>query len=409
MFSRNQLLALAVLLLLSVAFHLGPLVVLCLLLLLSATLAWFWKHVALSNVIYTQKLSQHHAFPDDTVELVIEIINRKLLPITALRVQEVVTGGLDWSTTSRIGDWKPARHMLERASSVGAYEALRWRYQLRCSQRGIFRFAPATLEAGDPFGFTTRQVELGEWSELVVYPRVLSLDQLGFAGGRALGEARSRQWLFTDPSLTAGARDYRFGDPLKSIHWPATARRGNLQTRIYEPTLRLELLVFLELDTIQRAWEGRHSNEVERVISAAATVAQWALAERYSTGLIVNGMLEFRQGLIHVPPSRSPTQLTAIFDALARVVPHSLLPMADLLQRETGLLDTGTTVVLVSVIAPDALRSSMLRVRQRGNPTTWVYLGAEPPPTLPGIRVQHVPPAIANESEVGMSVSDGAS
>ncbi len=394
MFSRGQILALALLLVIGIAFRLGPLVILTLLLLLSASLAWFWKGAVLSRITYHQELSQHHAFPDDMVELAIQIVNRKLLPITALRVQEHATVGIDWSATHRAQDWKPGSQTLQRVTSLGAYESVRWRYQLRCSHRGTFRFGPITLEAGDPFGFTLRQVELTERVELVVYPRLLPLSELGLVSGRPLGDSRSRHWLFTDPARTAGARDYRFGDPLKSIHWPATARRGSLQTRIYEPTMSLDLLVFLDLDTVLHGREGRRSPAVERAISATATVVQAGLAERYRAGLSINGMLEFRSGLVNIPPSRSPAQLTEIFDALARVVPYALLPMPDLLRQAKDALPLGATVVVISVTAPDALRASLMRIRDHGNPTIWLYLGEEAPPVVPGVQVQHAPPPV---------------
>ncbi|MBA3946215.1 MAG: DUF58 domain-containing protein [Herpetosiphonaceae bacterium] len=409
MFSRGQILALALLFVLSIAFRLGPLVILTLLLLLSAALAWCWKAAVLSHISYNQELSQHHAFPDDMVELAIQIVNHKLLPITALHVQEHATIGLDWSGAQRAQDWRPTSQTLQRVTSLGAYESVRWRYQLRCPHRGTFRFGPTTLEAGDPFGFTLRQLQLAKRAELVVYPRVLPLAELGLASGRPLGDSRSRHWLFTDPAHTAGARDYRFGDPLKSIHWPTTARRGSLQTRIYEPTMSLDLMVFLDLDTVQHAWEGRRSAAVERAISAAATVVQAGLAERYSAGISINGMLEFQSGLVNIPPSCSPAQLTQIFDALARVVPYALLPMPELLQQATATLPTGATVLVISVIAPNALQTSLLRIRDHGHPTIWLYLGEDSPPVVPGVQVQHAPSPAMPTSVDTPATSTGAS
>ena len=39
-----------------------------------------------------------------------------------------------------------------------------------------------------------------------------------------------------DPIRIAGARDYRPGDPLKRMHWKATARTGELQVRLVDPS-----------------------------------------------------------------------------------------------------------------------------------------------------------------------------
>ncbi|HEX9371652.1 MAG TPA: DUF58 domain-containing protein [Roseiflexaceae bacterium] len=369
MFSRGQLQLLIALLLVSLTFQLGPLVVLSLLLLLSAGLAALWQRIALANVTYTRALNQHHAFPDDTVELTIQIVNRKPLPLTALRITETVAAALDWGETTLQYHEKPSLRMLERTTSLRWYEAVRWRYTIRCPQRGVFAFGPTTLAAGDPFGFTTQERALADPTELIVYPRLLPLAELGLTAHQPLGDVRSRQWLFADPARTIGAREYRQDDPLKSVHWTATARSGRLQTRVYEPTTSLELLIFLDLDTFTHYWEGTDPVQVERAISAAATLAQVGLAERYSVGLLVNGMEERRDGVIRLPPGRSPAQLDRIFDALARLVPYSVLPMASLLRQEARARPWGATVLLISAIAPEPLRAALLRVREGGHPT----------------------------------------
>lgn len=395
MFSRGQIQLLIALLLLSLTFQLGPLVVLSLLLLLSAGLAALWQRVALANVTYTRALSQHHAFPDDTVELTIQIVNRKPLPLTALRVTETVAAALDWGETPLQHHEKPSLRILERTTSLRWYEAVRWHYAIHCPQRGAFAFGPTTLEAGDPFGFTSQVSSVSSQTELIVYPRLLPLAELGLAAHHPLGDVRSRQWLFADPARTIGARDYRQDDPLKSVHWSATARSGQLQTRVYEPTTSLELLIFLDLDTFTRYWEGTDPVQVERAISAAATLAKVGLAERYSVGLVANGMEERRDGIVRLPPGRSLTQLDRIFDALARLVPYSVLPMTSLLRQEARALPWGATVLLISAIAPEALRASLLRLREGGHPTIWFALGDDPPPDVPGVQIHHAPPQSA--------------
>ena len=99
-------------------------------------------------------------------------------------------------------------------------------------------------------------------------------------------------------------RNYHPDDPLKEIHWTATARAGALQTRIYETTTALDLAIFLDLDTFERYWEGIDADQVERLISAAATIASAGLEDGYAVGLYVNGApAEFEQ-LVRLPPLR---------------------------------------------------------------------------------------------------------
>ena len=56
--------------------------------------------------------------------------------------------------------------------------------------------------------------------------------------------------------LTAGVREYRFGDSLKRIHWKSTARLGRLQTKVYEPTTTVDISLCLDVRTYRVSKEG---------------------------------------------------------------------------------------------------------------------------------------------------------
>src|ERR1019366_8024802 len=57
-----------------------------------------------------------------------------------------------------------------------------------------------------------------------------------------------------DPTRLAGVRPYQQGDPLNRIHWRATARTGELHSRIYE-TSRVAGATFL-LDFHAQSFQG---------------------------------------------------------------------------------------------------------------------------------------------------------
>ena len=61
-------------------------------------------------------------------------------------------------------------------------------------------------------------------------------------------------------------RAYEAGDPLKRVHWPATARTGQLQCKIYEPTTLTGATIVLDFASV-----GATEN-----LMMAATLAQRA-------------------------------------------------------------------------------------------------------------------------------------
>ena len=246
------------------------------------------------------------------------------------------------------------------------------------------------LEGGDPFGFYRSAIDLPARTSLVVYPRLLPLESLGLPPRNPLGELRARQ-LIRDPLRTVGVRDYHPEDPLKDVHWSATARTGTLQTRIYEPSTSRELAIFLDLDSFEFYWQGIDEEQIERLISAAATLAKAGLEDGYAVGLYVNGAPAEFERFVRLPPGRSPAQLERIMETLARLTPYSVTPMARLLRTTTGDLPWGAALLLLSAIAPEGTRAALLRQRESGRSVAWLYLGDDAPPVVPGVLVKHAP------------------
>jgi uncharacterized protein (DUF58 family) len=390
MYQRSVLYFLIFLLVLALLFRLPLLALLCTLLIVAGGVAWLWNRWALVRLDYSCAVSAPRAFPGDEVELQIRVVNRKPLPLALLRARELIPEGLSAIVDAPDRDFH-GRQVLRRAASLSWYESLTWRYQLRCHARGSYRFGPATLEAGDPFGFFRSVREEPLHARLIVFPTLLPLAKLGLPATRPIGALRSKH-LIRDPQRTVGVRDYTPDDPIKDIHWSATARVGLLQTRVYEPSTDRSLAIFLDLDTFERYWEGIDPRQVERLISAAATLARAGADEGYAVGLYVNGAPVEHQRLTRLPPSRSPAQLPLVMEVLAGLTAYSITPMARLLRASASKLSWGVTLLLVSAIAGDDTKAALLALREHGRSIVWLYLGEGRPPVVPGVAVHHAPP-----------------
>lgn len=366
------------------------LALIALLLLLVIGAAAVWRRLALYRVEYRRDLSAGYVFPGDEVTLTMQIANRKLLPLARVDVHDAIAPGLEVVGEQPTLFGPAGLPALARSVNLGWYEAVSWHYRLRCPQRGLYRVGPVHLRSGDPFGLLTDERTSADSVRLAVYPRLLGPDELGIDLRQLLGDARSRQNLIVDPVRTVGARDYHRDDPLKSIHWNATARRGELQTRVYEPTTSLELVCFLDVDTFEQVWEGVRHDLAERLISTAATVCKTLIDAGHSVGLVANGALPEREFLALLAPGRSPQQLARLMETLALLKPYSLAPMKHLLRRPPLSLSPGATVLLVSAVGAVETQGALLRLSQSGHRVLWVYLGAEPP-LVKGVRVYHTP------------------
>jgi uncharacterized protein (DUF58 family) len=248
------------------------------------------------------------------------------------------------------------------------------------------------MHSGDIFGLFSKEHKSDHLDWLIVYPKVEPIESLGLPAKDPFGETKARQRIFEDPSRTIGVRHHQPEDGFKYIHWKATARHQELQVKVYEPTTTFNLIVFLNVATLPKHWQGTIPPLLERAISVSASIASYGVEQRYTVGLLANGCLPMSDQPIKVLPSRSPNQLTRILEALAAVTSFATSSIEDLLAAESPKLSWGATLVIVSAVITDELLSTMLRLRDAGRRLVLVSLANEAPShELTGITTYHLP------------------
>ena len=407
MFGSATLMLLGLLLAAGLLLHHTPLVLLALVLLLAAGLSKIWESYCLRGLEYRRHLSQRRVGFGESVELEIELINRKLLPLPWLEIDDEIPRELAPSSGRLYPSHKPGRALLSSLITVRPYERVRRRYTIVCQRRGEHVFGPVRLRTGDLFGLVWRDTVIGETDRLVVAPRVVPLTALGLPARQPLGDLGTKSWLFADPSRIAAVREYRAGDSLRQIHWPASARAQRLQAKVYEPTTSHKLMIFLNLASSETpAWSVTYDPDVvELGITSAASIAAWGAARRYQIGLATNGMHRLSRATVGADPSGGPGHLPRILEALARLRPFAIRPFERTLMEGARRLAFGTTIVVVSALLLPPVAAMLQAMRRRGHPITLVITGREPASlSLNGIVIRRVGPPEAWREAAALSL-----
>jgi len=378
-----------VLLAVSLIMHQAPLALLSLLFLLSGAVSRIWNKYCLHRVTFKRRLSSTRVFFGDEITYEYEITNMKPLPLPWLQVLDE----LPEQVTLLKGKTEPAsehRVYLNSMFPVNMYHRVIRRYPVKCPVRGCFSFGPAVLRSGDPFGLFRRSMEVPDVDTLMVYPRLVSLEELGIPSKQFFGDIRLRQHIFQDPVLTAGVRDYYPGDSLKRIHWKSTARLGKLQTKIFEPTTTVDLSLFLDVRTLKPPYWGSIHQLQELGIITAAAVARHALEAGFRVGLYVNQITRFSQGLVRVPHSQHPEQLERILEALAQIHQVENIEISKYVRQEAPHLPFGSSIVVITAQPADEMRATLLTMKRMGRSVAIIQVGGEAPESGGYVPVYHV-------------------
>jgi uncharacterized protein (DUF58 family) len=370
----------ALLLLISLLIQQPLLFVAGLLLLALAATPELWYRYALRRLLVYPALSTERAEIGDTVQVSLVAENRKALMLPFLEIETQFPDALPLMGQALDAAPVTERALLRTIYSLWAYQRVTRHYRARALTRGVFTFGPMRLRVSDPFGLLEREHTHEATASLIVHPLIAPLERLGLPAHAPFGERPAPRRLLEDPLRVAGIRAYQPGDEQRRIHWKATARLGSLQSKILETSTRHTLLIFLDIRTFAQISKGYAPDLVEMAITAAASVANWALDQGYAVGLISNGTLVApeldaltseghtvlteenedtrariaravaRAGVaqrLRVVPSPRKEQLPRLLDGLARLLPYYGGPMQPLLAAEESSLPAGATVVYI--------------------------------------------------------------
>ena len=363
----------------------GVLFLFGLLLGLGSAASVLWSRYCLTAIRFQRVFAASHLNFGEETELTVEIVNAKPLPLAWLRIRDEWPASVVLLTGQLGHSHKTDRYLLETWLAMRWYERVRRVYRLRGIQRGAFAFGPVELAAGDLFGFRWRDEEREETNLLFVFPKVVPLARWQLPSGRPLGEALAPRRLIDDPLRFAGARDYMPGDNPRHIHWKNSARLRRLQTRIFDPEATQSVVLVTDVRTSGTGVYWVVPPYLELIISAAASIAAHALAERRPVGLFTNASAVRYEGPIEVPIGRSLGQQARLMEAFARMRGFALVTGEALLQKLSRSLPWGATVVVLSAQPDVSLQSALLAVQDAGHACRLLTVGEaaiEPPAEL---------------------------
>ncbi|MEO3946149.1 DUF58 domain-containing protein [Gorillibacterium sp. CAU 1737] len=169
-----------------------------------------------------------------------------IVPVERATAGESVQVKLELSLNSWIplawlvvrGQWTdPAGQVRYRSSRLlypGRRQRVGFRYRIDDLERGLFQHEDVELIAGDLFGLLTLTKRLPVAQQLAVFPAPLEIAEPDRGSGSSPNDSGGTRG--PEGTYRSGAiREYRPGDPLRVIHWLATARTGTLMAAEGEP------------------------------------------------------------------------------------------------------------------------------------------------------------------------------
>jgi len=332
-------------------------------------LSRLWTRHAVSH-LRAQRRFTDRAFLGDQVTVDLTVHNTGWLPIPWLEVHESLPVQLA----------APPFH--RQVVSLGPREQRHLRYTLHCRRRGYHPIGPLVMQTGDLLGITRRRQAQITPAHIIVYPRVVTLQQLGLPTRSPLVALPARSPLFEDPARIMGVRDYQRGDSPRRIHWTATASAGRLLVKQYQPAIARETLICLDLDREGYGQRQRYTATELAIVIAASIANHVIVREGLPVGLTTEAhdpLLDDRVRFFLSPrPERG--HLMRLLEVLARVQITAGASFANLLRRESVNLPWGATLAVITGRESETLFDTLVYLRRAGFAVTLILVQPARPP-----------------------------
>ena len=238
----------------------------------------------IGNLSATRHCRQQTAEIGDEIRMSVTVKNTGALAVPWVLAEDLLPESAVESVTPRL-KIKGKRLRIARLSAGGELEL---EYKVQCQMRGYYQLGPLVLESGDLFGLHRRYRVETEPHFLLVYPRVVALEDYELASRRPIGDVRLTHRLYEDPTRIGGVRPYEAGDPLNRVHWRATARTGILHSKVYEPSTLTGATLLLDFH--QAGYHSRgEPQRSELAVTTTVSLANAVYEMGQQIGLITNG------------------------------------------------------------------------------------------------------------------------
>jgi len=232
-------------------------------------------HLDASRSVHPARI---HVGADSRVDLTVTNRGSRTSPVVAVcdTLSLVPAPSADGASGHRPTGRRQARFLL---APLGAGRQDQASYRLPADRRGMFTVGPLRAEVTDAFGLWSRVTTVASAIELTVYPAIEELVPAIHSRGDdpTSGAPRPATVGPTGEDLY-GLRPYEVGDDLRRVHWPSTARTGDLVVRQLELPWQGRATVLLD---------NRGTAHTDATLEAAVSAAASILAAAWAEGALV--------------------------------------------------------------------------------------------------------------------------
>jgi uncharacterized protein (DUF58 family) len=204
---------------------------------LTVVLSWAYLQVLRRSLFISVAQMSGSCERGQQADLAVSLTNSSVLPFARIEMEFFVT--------DLFGGYDDIRRL---TCALSPREACTLDFDVRFAHLGTYRAGISRVVIYDLLGLFSTRLEGGASRQVVVRPRRVLLDAVTSLQAIPDESRRMLKPVASDDMDYASVREYRYGDPLKHIHWNLTARSpaSVMYTRLYEAYVNPSLSIIID-------------------------------------------------------------------------------------------------------------------------------------------------------------------
>ena len=216
-------------------------------------------------------------------------------------------------------------------------------YSCVCERRGKYTVGPVTLTSYGLLGIVYARKILGLKCTVYVYPRTFEIRKtppltkgyLPWFGLETIPSSGEDDEFF-------GLREYKFGDPLKRIHWLSVARKNKLMVKEFQRCSFYQVTIIFLLNRRENIGEGKESVP-EYTIRIAASLTRYFIEKNICVEILAHAGRLAK----YYPSNKGKDYMEEIFKFYAEAAAESKITIGEFIYEYYNLIPHHSTLFII--------------------------------------------------------------
>ncbi len=303
--------------------------------------------ITLNKIYGTVTVPKESLYTGDKINLEYKVENKSFLSIPYLEIETDIKRQLTGIDTSNLILALEKKRSFTRSETVVL------------KRRGYYQLGEIKIIIRDVFKFYSFKKKIGSSISLLVYPEIIELSTFKITASQQSGELLVYDSSFQDKSRINTTRDYREGDPIKSIHWKLSAKKDNPIVKEYENRVNTNAIIFLDNE------KSIFNNDIDRrledkSVDVALSIINYCLNQNIEVSLEIQDEKRYIQ-----IQGQQKSDLKSFLEALARFKGNGALDLRSLLVSKIDKINKNSTIVVVTPKLDKSIGASGIQMKMK--------------------------------------------